>query len=126
MQGCSRLYRWEELHEPAVLRDIKNKVFVKGRIPRMQDFDSTLRKDWSEGCVMPCVVSRLKMIRSLTDVACTKTTPKTNSLRPIIERAQNAILSNMPALAPLLPIKMSVHQVSPSLLASIPFSPSPN
>ena len=65
-----------------MLRDIKNKVFVKGRIPRMQDFDKTFREGWSEG------------------------------LRPIIERAQEAILRNMPALAPLLPIKMSVSQLS--------------
>ena len=42
-QGCSRLYRWDELHDPAVLRDIKAKVFVKGRIPRMQDFSKTFR-----------------------------------------------------------------------------------
>lgn len=35
-----------------MLRDIKNKVFVKGRIPRMQDFEQAFRRDWSDGYVV--------------------------------------------------------------------------
>jgi len=83
IQGRSRLYHYDELTNGSIaLDELKSKIIVKGRIPRTQDFIATQRHGWNL------------------------------SLKPVIKRAQHRILKLMTNLAPLLPIKFSIAQLS--------------
>ncbi|KAI8471996.1 MAG: hypothetical protein J3K34DRAFT_218294 [Monoraphidium minutum] len=90
VQGCSRLYRWEELEQdPHVAKAICTKVQVKGRVPRTKDFTLNYRDDWAP------------------------------SEKAAVQAAQRRILGVMPLLEPLLPVKMSVQQLMPSCIIDI-------
>jgi len=89
VQGCSRLYGWDELADPRVARALAAKVFVKGRIPRSRDFALTQRAAWAP------------------DVA------------PLVARAQAAMTAAMPALDPLLAINLTPAQLLPYCVLDI-------
>ena len=90
IQGCSRLYRWEELAEDRrVLDEIRAKIIIKGRIPRSVDFQVNYRQGWDQATL------------------------------PVITHAQSRMLQMMPHLAPLLPIKASVSELAQHALIGI-------
>ena len=89
VQGCSRLYGWDELADPRVARAVAAKVFVKGRIPRSRDFRLTQRKAWGD------------------EVAA------------VVRAAQARVTSMMPALDPLLSINLTPAQLLPHCVLDI-------
>lgn len=90
VQGCSRLYGWDELADPRVARALCAKVFVKGRIPRSRDFTLATRKG-----------------------------PWTGDLAAHVARAQATIMAAMPLLDPLLAINLTPAQLLPYCVLDI-------
>jgi len=89
-QGCSRLHSWDDLEDPEVRKELRTKIMVKGRVPRTKDFQMCFREDWG-----------------------------TSAHRKMIESAQKRILASMPALGSLLPIKMSLAELTPRCVINI-------
>ena len=89
VQGCSRLYGWDELADPRVARALAAKVFVKGRIPRSRDFALTQRAAWSA------------------------------DIKPLVLAAQAQITRVMPLLDPLLAINLTPAQLLPYCVLDI-------
>ena len=89
VQGCSRLYGWDELADPRVARAVAAKVFVKGRIPRSRDFGLTQRKAWGD------------------------------EVADVVRAAQARVTSMMPALDPLLSINLTPAQLLPHCVLDI-------
>jgi hypothetical protein len=91
VQGCSRLYSWDELDNPEVADAVRCKVLVKGRVPRTKDFRLVLRDAWASA----------------------------GAEAAAIQAAQRAILRAMPLLNPLLPIKMAAAELTPRCVIDI-------
>lgn len=90
IQGCSRLYHWDELDDPDVAAAVRTKIMVKGRVPRTKDFDLVLRDGWSA-----------------------------SGAHAHVAEAQRRILAALPLLRPLLPIKMLASELVPRCIIDI-------
>ena len=90
VQGCSRLYSWDELDDPEVAAAVRTKVMVKGRVPRTKDFDVVMRDGWGA-----------------------------QPHHAFVAEAQRRILSALPVLQPLLPIKMLASDLVPRCVIDI-------
>jgi hypothetical protein len=107
---------------------------VKGRVPRTKDFQMIFRDNWGAPAQQvrgagPTTRGRrpragLAPARSWSPLyPCTQPTqptqPASNQHQAVIKAAQAKILSAMPALVPLLPIKMSLGELTPHCVINI-------